>query len=296
MIWFCYWLWCHNFVAGVGAYSDSKGNLYIRQEISNFIQKVSGQPSNPNNIFISNGASECVRMLLFAMIRGKTDGILVPIPQYPLYSASIALYGGSLVPYFLEEDEGWGLNMEELQKSVDDARNKGILCRALVFINPGNPTGACLSEENLIDLAKFCYDNRLVMCADEVYQENIYTEKKFHSCRKVIGDLPEPYKSGIELVSFHTVSKGAYGECGLRGGYMELHNFDPAVIDEIYKTASINLSPNTPGQVAMGLMVNPPQPGDYSYDAFIKDKDSVLQSLKRRARRMTDAFNDLEGK
>lgn len=288
-------LYLQQLKGGVGAYSDSKGNLYIRQEISNFIQKVSGQPSNPNNIFISNGASECVRMLLFAMIRGKTDGILVPIPQYPLYSASIALYGGSLVPYFLEEDEGWGLNMEELQKSVDDARNKGILCRALVFINPGNPTGACLSEENLIDLAKFCYDNRLVMCADEVYQENIYTEKKFHSCRKVIGDLPEPYKSGIELVSFHTVSKGAYGECGLRGGYMELHNFDPAVIDEIYKTASINLSPNTPGQVAMGLMVNPPQPGDYSYDAFIKDKDSVLQSLKRRARRMTDAFNDLEG-
>jgi hypothetical protein len=61
--------------------------------------------------------------------------------------------------------------------------------------------------------------------------------------------MPEPYRSGTEIVSFHTVSKGAYGECGLRGGYMELYNMDPEVIDQIYKMSSINLSPNVPGQV-----------------------------------------------
>ena len=64
-------------------------------------------PSDPNNIFLSNGASECARMMLYAMIRGSTDGIMVPIPQYPLYSASIALYGGTLVPYYLDEKNGW---------------------------------------------------------------------------------------------------------------------------------------------------------------------------------------------
>ena len=126
---------------------------------------------------------------------------------------------------------------------------EGITCRALVFINPGNPTGQCLTEDNLRDLITFCYNNHLVLCADEVYQENIYNNSRpFISARKVLGKMPEPYRSNLELCSFHTVSKGAYGECGLRGGYMELHNFDPDVVDEIYKVASINLSPNTPGQ------------------------------------------------
>ena len=241
---------------GLGAYSDSKGNPYIRQEIANFISRQAGVPSDPENIFISNGASECARMLLYAMIRGPSDGILVPIPQYPLYSASIALYGGELVPYYLDEDNGWSLDIAELQRSLDAARAKGILTRALVFINPGNPTGQCLTEQNVKDLLTFCYDNRLVVCADEVYQENIYdASRPFVSARKVLASLPEPYRSGTEIASFHTVSKGAYGECGLRGGYMELHNFDPEVSDEIYKTASINLCPNVPGQVALGKII-----------------------------------------
>ncbi len=283
------------FKGGLGAYSDSKGNPYIRQEIAEFISKQCGLPSNPDNIFLSNGASECARMLLFALIRGATDGIMVPIPQYPLYSASIALYGGELVPYYLDEDQGWGLDIEELSRSIQEARSKGILCRALVFINPGNPTGQCLTEANIQDLIRFCFDNRLVLCADEVYQENIYSSNPFVSARKVLGTMPEPYRSGVELVSFHTVSKGAYGECGLRGGYMELHNMDSRVVDEIYKIASINLCPNVPGQVALGLMVNPPKPGDFSYNQFISEKSELINSLRRRARKITDAFNGLEG-
>ena len=76
---------------------------------------------------------------------------------------------------------------------------------------------------------------------------------------------------------------------------MELHNMDPAVVDELYKVASINLCPNVPGQVALGLMVNPPRPGDYSYEQYRSEKDSLIESLKRRARLITDAFNSLEG-
>jgi len=280
---------------GVGAYSDSKGNPYIRQEIADFITRQSGQPSDPNNIFIGNGASEVARMVLFAMIRDQYDGIMVPIPQYPLYSASIALYGGELVPYYLDEENGWAMDINELQRSLNEARSKGINVRSLVFINPGNPTGQCLTEDNLRDLISFCYDNRLVLCADEVYQENIYSGKPFISSRKVLGSMPEPYKSGLELVSFHTVSKGAHGECGFRGGYMELHNMDPAVVEELYKVASINLCPNVPGQVAVGLMVNPPKPGDVSYPQYKREKDDVIDSLRRRARLITDAFNSLEG-
>ena len=107
--------------------------------------------------------------------------------------------------------------------------------------------------------------------------------------------MPEPIRSGLELASFHTVSKGTYGECGLRGGYVEVHNFDPEVVNEIYKIASINLSPNVTGQVALGLMCNPPRPGDYSYAQYVEEKGRLLASLQRRARVITDAFNRLEG-
>jgi len=115
------------------------------------------------------------------------------------------------------------------------------------------------------------------MCADEVYQENIYNSKlPFISARKVLHTLPEPYHSNTELVSFHTISKGAYGECGLRGGYMELHNMEPELVDEIYKVTSINLCPNVPGQVAVGLMVNPPKPGEYIFILVISSFSIIL--------------------
>lgn len=289
-------LYLQHLNGGLGAYSDSKGNLFIRQEIASFISRESGFGCDPNNIFLSNGASECARMILSAIIRGPTDGVMVPIPQYPLYSASIALYGGELVPYYLEEDGGWALNIDELQRSLDAAKSKGITCRALVFINPGNPTGQCLTIENIRDLIDFCYHNKIILCADEVYQENIYNPSRpFVSARKVLASMNEEVRLGLELISFHTVSKGAYGECGLRGGYMELLNFDETVMAELYKIASINLCPNVPGQVALGLMVNPPKPGDPSYELFRSEKDSLIDSLKRRARKITEAFNSLEG-
>jgi glutamate--glyoxylate aminotransferase len=78
------------------------------------------------------------------------------------------------VPYYLNEEQGWSMDVAELQKSISDARDKGVLCRALVFINPGNPTGTCLTAANLIELITFCFENRLVLMADEVYQENVY--------------------------------------------------------------------------------------------------------------------------
>ena len=126
-----------------------------------------------------------------------------------------------------------------------------------------------------------------MLCCDEVYQENIYNDSTpFIPARKVLNAMPEPYRSGLEVASFHTVSKGAWGECGLRGGYMELHNFDPKVKDMLYKLASINLSPNVPGQIALGLMVNTPKPGDESHEQFFAEKNGLVQSLRRRAERV----------
>lgn len=277
---------------GLGAYSDSRGLPGIRKEVAEFIERRDGYPSDPDLIFLTDGASKGVMQILNTIIRDEKDGILVPVPQYPLYSAAISLFGGTLAPYYLEESANWGLDVGELRKSVLEARFKGITVRAMVIINPGNPTGQCLSRDNIKELIEFCYVENLVLLADEVYQQNIYQdERPFVSAKKVLMDMGLPFSKELQLVSYHTVSKGYWGECGQRGGYFEMTNIPPKTVDEIYKVASISLSPNVPGQVFLGLMVNPPKPADISYQMFVTESKAILESLRRRAHLMTDGFN-----
>lgn len=243
---------------GLGAYSDSRGLPGIRKEVAEFIERRDGYPSDPELIYLTDGASKGVMQILQTVIRGPGDGILVPVPQYPLYSAAISLYGGSLVPYFLEETANWGLDIHNLRQSVAEARFKGITVRAMVIINPGNPTGQCLSVDNLQQILRFCHQESLVLLGDEVYQQNVYQDARpFISSRKVLFDMGGAISKELELISFHTVSKGFLGECGQRGGYFEMTNIPPQTVDEIYKVASISLSPNVPGQIFMGTMVSP---------------------------------------
>uniref|UniRef100_A0A2P2MND8 alanine transaminase n=1 Tax=Rhizophora mucronata TaxID=61149 RepID=A0A2P2MND8_RHIMU len=277
---------------GLGAYSDSRGIPGIRKEVAEFIGRRDGYPSDPELIFLTDGASKGVMQILNTIIRGAGDGVLVPVPQYPLYSAAITLFGGSLVPYYLEETANWGLDINDLQHAVAEAHTKGITIKAMVIINPGNPTGQCLSEANLREILQFCYRENLVLLGDEVYQQNIYQdERPFVSARKVLMDMGPPLSREIQLVSFHTVSKGYWGECGQRGGYFEMTNIPLQTVDEIYKVASVSLSPNVPAQIFMGLMVNPPKPRDISYGKFVRESQDILESLRRRARIMTDGFN-----
>eukprot|EP00494_Astrolonche_serrata_P027690 UN27954 len=190
-------------------------------------------------------------------------GVMIPIPQYPLYTASLAMLGGIPVPYHLKETENWGLDFDELESQIQKAKKEGTDVIGIVVINPGNPTGQCLQEEDLIKLVKFASKHNLVIMADEVYQENIYNPKlKFTSIRKVVYDLKA---DDVHLINFHSTSKGLIGECGLRGGYFELVNFSKETFAQLYKVFSISLCPNTVGQVATELMVNPPKEGDASY-------------------------------
>ena len=115
---------------------------------------------------------------------------MIPIPQYPLYTASIALFGGQAVPYYLDEEKDWGLSIKELNASLENAKSQGIQVKALCIINPGNPTGQCLSIENMKDILQFCHEKRLLLLADEVYQTNTYMPESlpFHSFKKVVSE------------------------------------------------------------------------------------------------------------
>uniref|UniRef100_A0A5B7B5R1 alanine transaminase n=1 Tax=Davidia involucrata TaxID=16924 RepID=A0A5B7B5R1_DAVIN len=278
-----------------GAYSHSQGIKGLRDTIVAGIESRDGFPADPNDIFLTDGASPAVHMMMQLLIRSEKDGILCPIPQYPLYSASIALHGGTLVPYYLDEATGWGLEISELKKQLEAAKSKGITVRALVVINPGNPTGQVLADDNQREIVEFCKKQGLVLLADEVYQENVYVpDKKFHSFKKISRSMGYGEKD-ISLVSFQSVSKGYYGECGKRGGYMEVTGFSPDVREQIYKVASVNLCSNISGQILASLVMNPPKVGDESYESYSGEKDGILSSLARRAKTLEDAINSLEG-
>ncbi|CAA7395590.1 unnamed protein product [Spirodela intermedia] len=278
-----------------GAYSHSQGIKGLRDLIAAGIAARDGFPANADDIFLTDGASPAVHMMMQLLLRSEKDGILCPIPQYPLYSASIALHGGTLVPYYLNEATGWGLELSEVKKQLEDARSKGVTVRALVVINPGNPTGQVLAEDNQREIVDFCKEEGLVILADEVYQENIYVDnKKFHSFKKIARSMGYG-EEDIALVSFQSVSKGYYGECGKRGGYMELTGFTAEVREQIYKIASVNLCSNISGQILASLVMNPPQEGDESFESYVDEKDGILLSLARRAKTLEEAFNSLEG-
>lgn len=204
----------------LGAYTDSRGSMLVRSQVAKWLEQRDNLPSSVDRIFLTDGASVAVRLGLQMLIRGQgfKDGILVPIPQYPLYSAGIALLGGHLIPYELDEDADWGLNVKTIQDSIAKAKSEGIEARGLVFINPGNPTGQQLTESDLAGLLRVCHDNQVTLLADEVYQDNVYEgARPFISARSVLAKM---LKSGgpdakvgseVQLLSFHTASKGACG-------------------------------------------------------------------------------------
>lgn len=279
---------------GTGCYSHSMGVASIRERVAEFIEHRDGYPSDPNSIFLTNGASAAIQMVLTALISGPQDGILIPIPQYPIYSALIALLRGERIGYELVEEQGWCLDMEGMKRSVDQARADGIVPKGLVVINPGNPVGSVLSYEDLTQLVIFCKKEGLMLMADEVYQENIYCDKPFHSLKKVVRDLGPDFND-FELVSFHSTSKGMIGECGRRGGYMEMVGVCPGVQSHVLKLASSQLCSNLNGQLMVDLMLNEPHAGEESYEKFKGEKDSIYNALLRKSKMVHRKLNSIPG-
>jgi len=287
----------------LGAYSESNGPLFIREAVARFIDRrddvaTTGAPAaDPECIFLTNGASEAVRHLLEILIARPTDGIMIPIPQYPLYSAGIRKCGGVQVNYYPDEEGGWTLRRAALEESLEHARRDGTEVKGLVVINPGNPTGSILPEESVHEVIDFAENHGLVLIADEVYQENVYGAP-FVSFARALGDRRVP------LCSLHSVSKGFYGECGHRGGYVELRNpprvrgaggAGVALTELLYKQASVSLCPNTVGQALTYLMVSPPEAGSAPYELFAEQRRQILADLQAKAEMIRGAFREMRG-
>lgn len=256
-------------------------------------QERDGFPADPNHIFLTGGASAGVSLLINMFINNPKAGFLIPIPQYPLYTASLAQHNGQPIPYYLDESNDWSTSVASIEEAIAKSTAAGIVPKGLVIINPGNPTGALLNEKIQESLVKLCEQHSLVLLADEVYQNNLHrpSTHPFTSFKKIVSKLSSP----VPLVSFHSISKGVSGECGRRGGYFECVNFPEDVIALVYKMVSVGLCPPIAGQIGVDSMVRPPKPGDVSYPLWKKETDAIHAALADRTRVMAARLNALPG-
>jgi aspartate/methionine/tyrosine aminotransferase len=283
---------------GVGAYSESKGMRFVRDSVASFIAARDSwggvrMQADPEHIFLTDGASKGVQTALRMLIADGRDGIMIPIPQYPLYSATITLYGGHQIGYYLDEKSGWSLERKMLEEAYLTAQGKGLRPKAICVINPGNPTGSVLSAQNIAMVIDFAREHNLSILADEVYQENIYGRtERFISFAHAMEELGE---KTVSLFSFHSCSKGYFGECGQRGGYMEIRNVPPDVVAQVTKLQSVSLCANIPGQILVYLMTNPPRKGEASFDLFVEERDRILSELAGKAALLARGLDAIPG-
>lgn len=281
----------------IGSYSDSCGVEIIRRHVAQYIQeRDEGVECDWQNVFLSTGASQCVKSILSLINQrsnpAKPVGVMIPLPQYPLYSATLCELGMHQASYYLNEDSDWSLSVDELRRAYNENKAKSDI-KAIVIINPGNPTGSVLSEQNIIDILDFANEHNLMVMADEVYQHNVYDEgSKFHSFKKV---MFKRTNHRLEMASMMSASKGYMGECGLRGGYCEITNFNNDVRAILYKGLSSWLCSSILGQITMDCVVKPPRAGEESHASFESEKNRVLADLKRKANLVAETFNSVEG-
>lgn len=280
----------------IGSGSDCRGMEIVRRQVAHFIRERDGVPADYRNIFLSSGATDALRVMLYLLntASSKPTGVMIPIPQYPLFSSTVAEYGMYQMNYYLDEESEWALDVTELRRAINEARP---YCepRVLVIINPGNPSGFVMSKQDIQNTIKFAYEENLFILADEVYQYNVYDpDFQFYSFKKVMTEMGPPY-SKMELASFMSGSKGYMGECGARSGYCEIVNMDSSVKEMLMKLLASRLCPTLLGQIIMYCITNPPQPDEPSYELFLQEKTSILESLKFRAQYCYKMFNSVEG-
>ncbi|MCC2635974.1 MAG: aspartate/tyrosine/aromatic aminotransferase [Ramlibacter sp.] len=216
-------------------YSDSKGIFAARKAVMHYTQQ---QGIKGVTLDDGNGASELIALSTNALLN-EGDELLLPAPDYPLWTASTALSGGTPVHYMCDESNGWMPDLDDLRRKITPA-TKGI-----VVINPNNPTGALYSRELLVEIVAIARQHGLVIFADEVYDKVLYDEAK----HTAIGSLSED----VLTLTFNSLSK-SYRSCGYRAGWMVVSGDKKAAADYIEgltMLSNMRLCANVPGQWAI---------------------------------------------
>jgi len=219
-------------------YSDSKGVYYARKAVMQYCQEKGFHDVDVDDIFIGNGVSELIVMSMQALLNNE-DEMLIPAPDYPLWTAAVSLSGGSPVHYLCDEENDWQPDIADIESKITDKT------RGLVIINPNNPTGAVYTKQTLLSLIEIARKHDLVVFADEIYDKIIYDEAEHIALASLADDLL--------MISFNGLSK-AYRVAGFRAGWMVISGAKDHArdfIEGMELLASMRLCSNVPGQHAI---------------------------------------------
>ncbi len=225
-------------LANASAYSDSKGIFAARKAIMQYCQEKGIQGVTLDDIYTGNGVSELIVMSMNALLNNG-DEVLVPAPDYPLWTAAVSLSGGTPVHYLCDESKEWAPDLADLRKKITPQT------KAIVVINPNNPTGAIYSKEVLTELTVIAREQGLILFADEIYDKMLYDQEKHISLASLSTD--------VVTITFNGLSKN-YRSCGYRAGWMVVSGDKEMIrdyIEGLNMLSSMRLCANVPGQYAI---------------------------------------------
>jgi alanine-synthesizing transaminase len=225
-------------LSGAAGYTDSKGLFAPRKSVVHYCQEKGIHGVTVDDVYLGNGASELITMSLNALLNSG-DEVLIPSPDYPLYTASVALSGGTPVHYRCDEQSDWYPDIADIRRKITSNT------KAIVVINPNNPTGALYPEAVLLEILAVARQHQLIVFADEIYDKTLY-DGNVHTSVAALAD-------DVLVVTFNGLSKN-YRSCGYRAGWMVVsgekrHAKD--YIEGLNMLASMRLCANTPGQLAI---------------------------------------------
>ena len=225
-------------VPHAAGYTDSKGLFAPRKAVVHYTQEKHVAGVTVEDVYLGNGASEMIAISMNALLDAG-DEVLIPSPDYPLYTAVVSLSGGTPVHYRCDEGAGWLPDLDDIRKKVTPRT------KAIVVINPNNPTGALYPDDILQGIVEIARVHQLIVFADEIYDKTLYDGNTHTSIASLADD--------VLFVTFNGLSKN-YRSCGYRAGWMVVsgdkrHAKD--YIEGLNMLASMRLCANTPGQLAI---------------------------------------------
>jgi alanine-synthesizing transaminase len=225
-------------MGNASGYTDSKGMFAPRKSVMHYCQQKQIQGVTIDDIYLGNGASELIVMSVNALLN-TGDEVLVPAPDYPLWTAAVSLSGGTPRHYVCDEQAGWFPDIEDIKKKINSNT------RAIVVINPNNPTGALYPVELLQQIVDLARQHQLIIFADEIYDKVLYDGATHTSLASLADD--------VLFITFNGLSKN-YRSCGYRAGWMVVSGekkHAKSYIEGLNMLASMRLCANVPGQYAI---------------------------------------------
>jgi len=219
-------------------YTDSKGLFAPRKAVVHYTQEKNIAGVTVDDVYLGNGASELIVMAMNALLNDG-DEVLLPAPDYPLYTAAVSLSSGRPVHYLCDEQSDWLLDIADIRAKITPRT------KAIVVINPNNPTGALYPDSILQEIVQVAREHDLIVFADEIYDKTLFDGNTHTSIASLADD--------VFFVTFNGLSKN-YRSCGYRAGWMVVSGDKRRAADYIEglnMLASMRLCANTPGQLAI---------------------------------------------